>query len=104
MKIDDLRKINRLECIIITQHSRKRLAEREIRIEDILHLINNGEIIEDYPDDKPFPSCLVLGKVDDKAIHVVVSTDGDNIYIVTAYIPSENKWMPDMKTRKEDKQ
>ena len=39
-----------------------------------------GEIIEDYPDDFPHPSCLVFGyAVNNKIIHVVVSMDKENI-------------------------
>jgi len=56
--IDDFKKINQSESMILTQHSRKRFAERKIKIQDIINAINQGEIIEEYPEDYPFPSCL----------------------------------------------
>ena len=61
-----------------------------------------GEIIEQYPDDLPYPSCLICGSTaDNKIIHVVMSDEGAASRIITAYIPSEGKWSVDMKVRKE---
>ena len=62
----------------------------------------NGEIIEDYPDDFPFPSCLIFGRTDDgKPIHVYMSDEGSGSRIITAYFPSLEKWQADLRTRKE---
>ena len=67
-----------------------------------MNAIDNGEIIEQYPDDFPFPSCLVLGiSVKGKYIHIVVSLNDGKIYLITAYIPDADKWESDLKTRKE---
>ena len=64
--------------------------------------IQSGEIIEQYEDDKPFPSCLLSGKTEqNKYIHLVVSVDNRVLYIITAYYPDENEWEIDLKTRKE---
>ena len=68
---------------------------------DVMELIWNGEIIEQYPEDFPVPSCLVLGfTVRKRALHAVLSTDGTWIYLITAYYPSSDEWEEDMKTRK----
>mgnify|MGYP003306612288 FL=1 len=99
--IEDLRKINRAENIIITEHARIRLIERQITVNDIITCIETGEIIKQYEDDKPFSSCLILGmSIGNKFIHVVVSTDNDFIYLITAYIPNKEQWEDDLKTRK----
>ena len=38
--------------------------------DDVMNAINNGEIIEQYPDDYPFPSCLILGiTINDEYVH-----------------------------------
>ena len=61
-----------------------------------------GEVIEDYPEDFPFPSCLVFGHATNgSVIHVVVGYDMEYLYIVTAYIPDTTKFEEDLKTRKE---
>ena len=59
--IEDFRKINKSENIIVSLHGQIRLNERNITIDDIMNAIDNGEIIEQYPSDFPFPSCLILG-------------------------------------------
>lgn len=99
--IENFKKINELSKMVITQHSRKRFFERGISISDVSAAINSGEIIEQYPDDYPFPSCLILGKSGEKIIHIVASIDDGIMYIITAYIPSVKKWEQNWKTRKE---
>lgn len=99
--IDILRKMNRPEKIALTKHARQRLAERKITIDDIVNGIDTGEVIKQYEDDKPLPSCLVLGlSVNNKYIHIVVSNDEEYIYIITAYYPDPQLWSEDFKTRK----
>ena len=38
----------------------------------------------------------------EKPLHTVVATNGERLWIVTAYYPSHDKWMDDLKTRKEE--
>jgi hypothetical protein len=47
------------------------------------HLIINGEIIEDYPDDFLYPSALILGYICDAPFHVVAAKGRDLLKIVT---------------------
>ena len=64
--------------------------------------ILNGEIIEDYPEDRLFPSCLMLHFIDKKPIHVVLSYDETNkkVYVITVYEPTLEEFCPDFKTRR----
>ena len=104
INIENLRKINSPENIVLTEHARIRLIERDIALQDVISCIEKGEIIKQYEDDKPFPSCLILGlSVKGKYLHVVVSIDNGFIYLITAYYPSIEQWEPDFKTRKEKK-
>jgi hypothetical protein len=102
LNLDDLRKICVLENIEITVHAAKRLEQRNISLKDVISCISNGEIIEQYPDDYPYPSCLILGlAINQEYLHVVIGSDMDTIWIVTAYYPNPDKWESDFKTRKE---
>lgn len=66
--------------VLMTQHSSERCRQRGIKIKDIRHAIMDGEIIEQYPDDYPFPSCLIFGySVDNKIIHVVMRDEGQAV-------------------------
>ena len=100
--IEQFQHLNRPEAMVLTQHSRKRFAERGICVDDICFAFKTGEIIEQYPDDTPFPSCLILGYSGERALHVVASIDEALVYIITAYAPSPEKWESDWKTRKEE--
>ena len=102
MEIEQFRIMNKAEQIAITEHARRRLVERGITVNDIIRCIDTGEIIKQYEDDKPFPSCLILGTdVVGRYVHVVVSHDSEWIYLITAYHPDTNVWESDFKTRKE---
>ena len=103
LNISDLRSLCRNEKnIAVTKHAKSRLTERGISIGDIQNAIQTGEIIEQYENDKPFPSCLVLGTTEqNKYMHVVASIDNGYLYVITAYYPNENEWETDLKTRKE---
>lgn len=101
MDINKLRQIFLYENLIITKHAKLRMHERNIKIDDIVAVIFNGEIIKQYKDDKPFESALVLGYSNNKPIHVVLSISENFIHIITAYIPDKNKWSNDFKYKKE---
>ena len=93
---------NHFEQIAITKHANERLKERKITADDIVNCISTGEIIKQYEDDKPLPSCLILGKsCNGKPLHIVVSNDDNFIYLITAYYPDPSVWKADFKTRKE---
>ncbi len=99
--IERLKILNKPESIAITEHARVRLYERNIKIDDVINGINTGEIIKQYEDDEPLPSCLILGfSVKLEYIHIVVSCDTDFIYLITAYYPNPDIWENDFKTRK----
>lgn len=79
------------------------MQERDISRADVKNCILNGEIIEDYPNDFTYPSCLIFGyTIKEKVIHVVAGSDGEYIYIITAYFPNKEKFEDDLKTRKEN--
>lgn len=99
--IEVLKSLNVPNKIVLTRHAKERLIERNITITDIINGIETGEVIKQYEDDKPLPSCLILGfSVNNKYIHIVVSHDCDYIYLITAYYPNIDQWEDDFKTRK----
>ncbi len=101
MDIKILKSMNKLENIAVTKHAKARLFEREISVDDIVNAIETGEIIKQYEDDKPLPSCLILGlSVNNNYIHIVVSNDENYIYLITAYYPDIEEWNNDFKSRK----
>ena len=102
LSIETLKSLNSINNIAITEHARIRLIERGIVINDVVSCIASGEIIKQYEDDKPFPSSLILGNsTHGTTIHVVETTHGEYIHLITAYYPDTDKWGHGFKTRKE---
>ena len=67
------------------------MQKRDTSLEEILCTIQRGEIIENYDDDFLHPSCLILGFVEGDPFHVVCGCEGQQIHIITAYIPTVEK-------------
>ncbi len=100
--INSVRK-SALNRIIYLPHAVRQMSrpDRMISISDIRKAVEQGELIEDYPEDARGHSCLVLGHgIDGTPIHVVCSPKTDYLAIITAYIPSSQEWEPDLKERK----
>ncbi len=45
--------------VIFSRHAISQMFDRGISVDDIEKTITHGEIIEAYPDDKPYPSRLM---------------------------------------------
>ena len=86
--------------LIFRQHAIRRMFERCISLSDIEHVIQNGRVIEDYPDDSPYPSQLWLGERDGRALHVVQAINSDERIIITAYEPDPALWSDDFSARR----
>ena len=93
-----------MDCsrIIFSGHALRRMFERSIGTNDVLKVLSSGEVIANYSDDQPYPSCLMLGFVARRPIHVVVSTESKTgiCHIITAYDPAPELWDKDFKKRR----
>ncbi len=88
--------------LVFRVHAIQRMYQRTISAAEVRHVIATGETVEDYPDDTPYPSRLVLGWNGRRPIHVVVADnidDEENI-VITVYEPDPLEWEPDFKRRK----
>jgi hypothetical protein len=83
-------------------HAVRRMFERGISKQDVELVLETGEVITSYPDDTPYPSRLVLGVVNGRALHVVVAiNEQENMDIViTVYEPNVDVWESDFKRRR----
>ena len=99
LRIEDIRTLFSNNTIVLTEHLLSRIRQRNIRLEDIKQAVVNSEIIEQYPTDYPFPSCLINWK----NIHIVCSIGDMELYIITAYWPSPERREDRGRKRKEKK-
>ncbi len=93
--IDQIRQQLRLGNFELTRHALKRLVERNISRTEIIETGDNATIIEDYPDDKYSPSCLLLGlTINNRVLHLQVSRlESDILTIITLYEPNKQEWI-----------
>ena len=75
---------------------------RSITASEVRTVIEQGDTIERYPQDTPYPSRLVLGYAGGRALHVVVADNahGDEMIVVTAYEPDPALWQPGFRRRR----
>ncbi len=91
------------KSVVFTGHAISRIFERAINKNTVTQVLESGEIIVEYPEDKPFPSYLLLGFIDGKPFHVVVAVEIKQkiCYIVTVYEPAPLYWDESFKKRRE---
>lgn len=100
LNIDKIREFVKTNNIKWTEHCSFRMFERMISKLDVQTALLNGEIIEYYPNDYPYPSCLVLGYSEKNiSLHIVCGIGKEHLYIITVYNPNETKWNQDFKRR-----
>ena len=86
----------------ITHHARVEAKNDSLRLDDIFFATCNGEIIEDYPTDEPYPSCLIYGQSEaGEPVHCVWAHDSETTIsiLITVYRPDPELWI-DWKERK----
>ncbi|MDH7490478.1 MAG: DUF4258 domain-containing protein [Anaerolineae bacterium] len=74
-----MRKRKRIDCLL-----------------EVFFSVLQGEIIEDYPDDKPYPSCLIHGEsFMGQPIHSVWAYNPETQWavLITVYRPDPSRWI-----------
>jgi hypothetical protein len=85
----------------LSQHALDQAILRNIDLDEVHESVARGEVIEDYPDDKYGPSCLVFGFTRaERPLHVQCSYPSRALVkIITVYEPDQERWI-DYRTRR----
>jgi len=71
----------RSERILFTKHARDEMEGEEfgeIREREVFETVESGKVIETYPEDESYPSCLIYGKTsEDRPLHVLCAYTKD---------------------------
>lgn len=102
IQIESLKQAVVAGTLIWSRHALERILKRGISRAQVLDALITGEIIEEYPQDYPWPSALFLGWNGDQPLHVVAALNPEEnmVAIITAYQPDEGRFGPDFKTRR----
>lgn len=96
MNIDDIAASIEAQRIRITDHADEEAAADSLTYAEVLYSAIHGEIIEDYPSDKPYPSCLIFGtNAEEEPIHSVWAYNEQNRWavLITVYRPDPRRWI-----------
>lgn len=94
MNIEEIRSKVEKDEFVLSYHAHEERQAESIAVEDIKTAITNGEIIENYPEDKRGGSCLILGYANVQPVHVVCGKSKTGwLKIITVYIPKPPKWI-----------
>lgn len=90
------------ETITFRLHAVQRMFERKISAEEVRYVLETGKVIEDYPEDTPYPSRLIMGQYRGRPIHVVVANNSADleVVVITVYEPDPCEWDEEFCKRK----
>ncbi|MBW2138236.1 MAG: DUF4258 domain-containing protein [Deltaproteobacteria bacterium] len=103
MDLENIIEAIRNNRIRITDHADEEAEDDQLTFDEIFFSVSNGEMIEDYPDDKPYPSCLIYGQAfSGDPIHTVWAFNEQSGWavLITVYRPDPNHWIDFRKRRK----
>jgi hypothetical protein len=91
------------ELLRITIHANQEMLEEDIRLDDVVHVLKNPVLLENYPDHQRGSCCLVCGTDDaGRHLHIVCTTSLEKIIVITTYEPKPPKWpTPFMREKKQ---
>lgn len=99
LNLERIKKLVEEDNFVISIHARVRMFQRNVSTDNLRDIVIKGEIIEEYVDNKPCPSALMLGFLEGNPYHIVVAQCEDHVRIITVYKPEEDKWI-EYKVRK----
>jgi len=103
MKIESLIKAIHCEKIRISDHADEECHNDGLTFDDVFASVLSGKIIEEYPEDKPYPSCLIYGRnFKNEPIHSVwgYNPEKEAGVLITVYRPDPARWIDFKRRRK----
>ncbi len=96
MSLEDIIDAIRNQRVRITDHADEEAQADRLTFDQVFYSVFQGEVIEDYPDDKPYPSCLIYGDAfNGEPIHSVWAYNLSNqwVVLITVYVPDPERWI-----------
>jgi len=102
MDINDIIDAIQAQRVRISDHADEEAEADQLTFDEIYFSISHGEIIEQYPTDKPYPSCLIYSQTfSEDPVHSVWAYNNQNQWavLITVYRPDPERWI-DWRERK----
>ena len=76
-----------------TGHAADEMAHDGVSVAEVRAVVTTGVVLQQYQDDQPHPSRLMLGWCEGAPIHVVCANEAvDAIVVITVYRPDPRRW------------
>ncbi|HIJ87983.1 MAG TPA: DUF4258 domain-containing protein [Desulfuromonadales bacterium] len=87
--------------LIFRLHALSRMAQRGFEPGEIRNSLEHGRVVEEYPEDFPYPNFLMMLWLGQRPVHVVAANNDDDseTIIITVYEPDPLKWNSDFTRR-----
>lgn len=96
MELENIADAIRMERLRISDHADEEAEADGLTFDEVYFSVLHGEIIESYPTDRPFPSCLIFGKTfGGDPVHSVWAYNTGNKWavLITVYRPDPDRWI-----------
>jgi hypothetical protein len=84
----------------MTAHALERCDHRQVSTSDVHRVLIEGEVVEDYPATRPFPSCLMQLTLAEDVLYAVCALGDGFVHVITVHWLDPAKWL-DPRTRRE---
>ena len=104
--LKQIRDCFKADRLYYTRHAKDEMEAEEsgeIKDKEVFDAASRGKVIEMYPEDEPYPSCLIYGRTsENRPLHVVCacSNDDNTAIIITVYQPDPEHWVDFERRRK----
>lgn len=77
----------------VTQHASQEMVAEDVALSEVFEAVSSGDVLEDYPEHRRGPCCLLHGRTNaGRDLHVVCTTASPMLVIITVYEPKPPKW------------
>ncbi len=81
------------ERVRVTVHAHQEMVEEDVNMDELLEAAAAASIVENYPDHRRGPCCLLHGVTrNGRHLHIVCTTSLETLIIITVYEPRPPKW------------
>ncbi len=91
------------DALRVTTHAHQEMVEEGISIDDLIEVLLDGMLVENYPEHKRGPCALVCGRTAlGRYIHIVCTSSQEIAIIITVYEPKPPKWPTPFERRNQE--
>jgi len=90
------------DAVRISLHAHQEMVEEDISYEEVCEVLLEARVVENYPEHKRGPCCLICRRTSkERYVHVVCTTSLEVAVIITVYEPTDPKWVSPFERGKE---